>query len=198
LAIVACTRLQACALVANAAISIVGLGVTLPLIANHPTFYLALLGNATACAAISVLLLLGTKSVRIARWLARRFPALEAPVRGRALGSTAAATLLCVAGRLFQTAQYAALLAAVECTVTIRHAFLAQDIQLIGAAAGDFVPNQMGATESAFFLFGKSFGLTDDLSRMVAIALLVRLVQTALAAGCLLLVGVAGDANDNQ
>jgi len=198
-----CARLQACALVGNAAISLFGIAVTFHALKSQMIFGAALLGNALVCATLATGLLLGLRSGRLAQWFGRRFSrfgrdAVSAAGEVRPGNRTIVATLLCVSGRFVQAAQYGAVLAAVGCNVTPARAFLAQDIQLVGAAAGDLVPNQMGATESAFFLFGKSVGLTDDASRMVAMALLMRLVQVGLAAACVFLIAMMHDDRVDQ
>ena len=53
---------------------------------------------------------------------------------------------------------------------------------LVGAAAGDLVPNQMGITEGAYRLFTQALDL--GAARALSIALIVRIVQLTLTGAC--------------
>ncbi len=61
-------------------------------------------------------------------------------------------------------------------------ALTAQGIHLVGAAAGDLVPNQMGITEGAYRLFTQALEL--GVAQALSIALVVRIVQLTLTGVC--------------
>ena len=68
---------------------------------------------------------------------------------------------------------------------TLHFALSAQGIHLVGAAAGDLVPNQIGVTEGAYRAFAHSLGFDSEPARALGIALLTRIAQIALAVTCL-------------
>jgi hypothetical protein len=186
----ACSRLQACVLVANVVVSLVCAAVVA---FTHPSTILVagLVGNAVVCGALGVLLLEAVRSERLARWLKARFPNfIERHGTGEASVETrfqvTNATLLSVLGRAIQAAQLGIVLHAVGARVTAASAITAQGIQIVGAAIGDLLPNQMGATEGAYGLFKKALDLGDDPARAMSIILVVRLAQLGLSCVCFL------------
>jgi hypothetical protein len=168
-----CSRLQACVLASNAAISLVIAGVVFSRRASDG-LTLALLGNAVGCAVLSFAVFAAARSERVARWLKARFKRL-----GRV---EEVATAVCLVGRVIEAIQYGVVLHSIGGKATPATALTAQGIHLVGAAAGDLVPNQMGITEGAYRLFTQTLGLGD--ARALSIALVVRLVQLTLTGVC--------------
>ena len=78
-------------------------------------------------------------------------------------------------GRLAQVAQNAVLIACVGGVVGVGTAFCAEGIHLVGAAVGDLVPAQLGATEGNFTLAAGALGLSH--ASAVSIALLAHVTQ---------------------
>jgi hypothetical protein len=176
--------------VGNATLSLVGSAVVWQ---RHvsTTLALALLGNAVLCALLSVALLWIVRSGRFAGWLRARFkrfaqshPAAPSAAEG---GAVTTASLLCMAGRAVQALQYGVVLHAVGGLATPGAALTAQGIHLVGATLGDFVPNQMGATEGAYRFFAPAIGLGAAPAQALSIALIVRVAQLSLSGGCFLL-----------
>ena len=70
--------------------------------------------------------------------------------------------------------------------MTPASAVTAQGIQIVGAAIGDLLQNQMGATEGAYGLFKSALDLGDDPARAMSIILIIRLAQLGLSCACFL------------
>jgi hypothetical protein len=83
--------------------------------------------------------------------------------------------LVMLAFRAFQVAQYAVLLHAVGGEPTLVRAILAYGVSVVGSTAGDLIPGQVGATDSAFALSASMLGLTA--ANAVGISVLYHLVQ---------------------
>jgi hypothetical protein len=181
-------RLQGCALVANAIISIVaGAAVAARVGATHP-LSISIALNGVVCAVLGAALLGAAKSPRITAWFRARFASFaKGEIAPEKIGVTRRALALCTLSRFAQTAQYGVALAAIGIGATPSRALIAQGVHLVGAAAGDLVPNQMGVTEGAYRLFARALDLQGDPARALSIALLVRLVQLGLAVICLFL-----------
>jgi uncharacterized membrane protein YbhN (UPF0104 family) len=187
-----CSRLQACVLASNALISFVIAAVVLSEHASEGLL-LALLGNAIGCTVLSLVVFVAARSERVARWLKKRFKRLaQAPevvpmASGRA--GDVRATAVCLVGRVIEATQYGVVLLAIGGRATPATALTAQGIHLVGAAAGDLVPNQMGITEGAYRLFTQALGLDD--ARALSIALIVRIVQLTLTGTCFVIAAAA-------
>jgi hypothetical protein len=189
----ACSRLQACVLVGNTALSFAAGGVVLASGASR-LLGLALLANGVLCGFLTIALLWIVRNERVAAWLKARFkrfaqPAPSAPLKNDAAAVTNAA-LFCCAGRGVEALQYVVVLHAVGAIATPARAVTAQGIRLVGATVGDFLPNQMGATEGAYRLFADALGLGATPARALSIALVVRIAQLALS-GIAFLVAMA-------
>jgi hypothetical protein len=91
----------------------------------------------------------------------------------------------CVLGRTVQWAQFAVFVVAIGGKAGIVSASLAQGIHLIGATAGDMIPNQAATLEGAYVGFADAIHLTAD--RALALPLLHRVELIALALLCLLI-----------
>ncbi|HEY8079602.1 MAG TPA: hypothetical protein VIF62_35975, partial [Labilithrix sp.] len=145
----ACSRVQVAAL-AGTAMASFACGVA-SIAANGPLA--AMLGaNAMLCVLLAAAVFSAAGSNRLTRWLRARFVPKGVPATAASPAAVARASLLCGVGRVFQTAQYAVVLFAVGGGLSARTALVAQGIHIVGATVGDAVPNQMGATESAYGL----------------------------------------------
>src|SRR5260370_15733225 len=116
------------------------------------------------------------------RWLARRFsrmaPAESRNVEGKWLVRT---VLLCFGGRLLQLVQCGVLLIAVAAGASVLRAANAQGVRLVGAAVGDLIPNQLGTSEGAYFLFSPALDLAADSARSVSMPVILHFVQLFVA-----------------
>jgi hypothetical protein len=177
---VAAARMQAIALLANAAISVPSmlavlwvLGVSVPA---------ALVGLNFLCTfVVGLSILLAGRRSRLGTWLGRKFArigdhgeafdrhfASKPLVPWRALGWE---TL----GRTVQVVQNGAMVVAVGGALGVLPAFCSEALHLAGAMVGDLIPAQLGATELNYRLSAQalSLGPADALS----IALLAHLSQ---------------------
>lgn len=179
---------QASALLANALVSVpCAVAIGLHLGSTHELTLLCL-GNGIATATLGTIILLTLRGAnlgeRLGRWLmsqARRGADFD-----RALSALprlpVRAIAWCFVGRLGQVAQYALLVVAVGGALRPSTGLVALGIHLVGAALGDFVPNQAGVHEGAYRLFAGTLGFGDDPAKAVSIALVARLSQVSLAA----------------
>ncbi len=194
-ATLACAHLQASALAGNAVISLVGLAVLATLTPRPSVLLLALAANGLACAVLASAVFLLARHPGTGAWLRKRLAHLLPPLSDTASGDSVAgprrqAVLWCVVARLLQTLQYGVVVAAVGGAFGVTQAFAGQGIHLVGAAVGDAIPGQMGATEGSYRAFAHVLGFAADPARAIAIALLMRAVQLSVAA-CGLLTGFA-------
>jgi hypothetical protein len=187
----ACARLQAASLVGNAVISVVGAAFIHHYSHGDDALTAALLVNALVCAVLGTALFLVVRSGQVSGWLRRRFSAFlgEASSGYTRPGTRriAGAQLLCAVGRCAQTAQYAVVMLAIGGVLSPVSGFRAQGIHLVGAAVGDVIPGQLGATEGTYRAFAGALGFGADPARALSVPLLVRLAQLGLALGCLLI-----------
>ncbi len=180
-----CSRLQACVLASNAGISFV---ITAVVFFGHTSngLALALLGNATGCTVLAFIVFAAARSERVAAWLKARFPRMaqahDVVPSAAGSGGDFRAVALCLVGRVIEATQYGVALHAIGGHATPASALTAQGIHLVGAAAGDLVPNQMGVTEGAYRLFTQALGV--DVAHALSIALIVRIVQLTLTGIC--------------
>jgi len=94
------------------------------------------------------------------------------PVPLRALGAA-------VLSRVFQGVQLAVLALGAGAAMGIVPAFLALAVQLVGGAAGDLLPAQIGATDGAFAIAAEPLGI--DLPHALSIAIAMHVVQLSWA-----------------
>ncbi|HUJ60158.1 MAG TPA: lysylphosphatidylglycerol synthase domain-containing protein [Kofleriaceae bacterium] len=176
----AAARLQAAALIANAAISIPATIAVLVVIG--PTWLaLAIAINAAVTLVLGLSLLAIGRRARVGAWLGRRI------ARAKEFGAELDAAFerepflpwraigweLC--GRVVQVAQNAVLIAIVGGAFSIASALCSESVHLVGAAVGDLIPAQLGATESNYTLAAHALGLPG--ASAVSIALLAHLAQ---------------------
>jgi hypothetical protein len=183
----ACSHLQSCALLANAAMSII---CALAVIGSQAGGLLAgaLLVNALACGSLGAGLLAISRNAKVAEWLRKRFHRF---VRAEPLQTLPSATdvrnavAFCFTGRAIQAIQYGVIVRAVGGSFGANAATTALGIHLVGAAVGDLIPNQMGATEGAYRAFASALGFAAEPARALSIALMARATQLVLALACL-------------
>jgi hypothetical protein len=84
-----------------------------------------------------------------------------------------------------QAAQVALLLTALSGARGLWHIVLGESVYLVGAAAGDLVPAQLGTTDGAFVLAANTFGLHPHSALTLTLAMHGLQVLTACAAGIL-------------
>lgn len=125
---------------------------------------------------------------RVGRWLGRRLriareagPAFDAAFRAEGRG-VRRALLLEVGARCMLVCEVLLLRHAVGASADLMHGLATTGVVLAGAAAGDFIPGQLGATDAPVSLAGGSLGLRGGLA--IALTLGLHAVQ--------LCVGLAG------
>jgi hypothetical protein len=92
------------------------------------------------------------------------------------------AALICCAGRAAQLIQFGVLLAAVGGAWSVRGAFIAHGIELVGATLGDAVPNQLGVVDGAYRAFAGALGFAEAPARALSIAFLMHAARLMLGA----------------
>jgi hypothetical protein len=100
------------------------------------------------------------------------------------------AGFICACGRATQVVQYGVILAAVGGTPNVRGALVAHGVHLVGATAGDVVPNQLGIVDGTYSAFAGALGLGDNPARALSIAFVAHAAQLSLAAICVLVAAV--------
>lgn len=176
----AAARIQIAALFANSLISAVA-AAAVALSDRGPAWLaLAIAGNSAATFAVGLSLFLAARR-RPGAWLGKLVPKAQgfgADLDGvleaeRHLPAAAAGWEL--AGRLCQVAQNAVLVACVGGAPALGSALASEGIHLVGAAVGDLIPGNLGATEGHYTLAASALGL--PVASAVGIALLAHLSQ---------------------
>ncbi|MBX7193035.1 MAG: flippase-like domain-containing protein [Sandaracinaceae bacterium] len=144
------------------------------------------LGNGLVTAAIGGGILFVSRRSKVGGWIGQKFSALAS--HGASFDEAlrdetpfAPALLFSALGRACQTLQYGIILVAVGGSLGLVSALVSQGIHLVGAGAGDLVPNQAGITEGAYWMFAEALGLSADPAAAVGIALIARFCQYILA-----------------
>jgi uncharacterized membrane protein YbhN (UPF0104 family) len=157
-------------------------------------------GNALLMAVTCAGLLALLWDARAARWLEglrRRLPgASDAKAHwdpGPRRSVPLQAGVICACGRATQIFQYGVILAAVGGTPNARGALVAHGVHLVGATAGDVVPNQLGIVDGTYSAFAGALGLGDNPARALSIAFVAHAAQLTLAALCVLVAAVTRD-----
>lgn len=96
------------------------------------------------------------------------------------------ASVACTTGRCAQLVQYGVILTAVGGALSVRNAFVAHGIHLVGATLGDLLPNQLGVVDGAYRTFAGALGLGGAPARALSIAFVAHTAQLTLAAICVL------------
>jgi hypothetical protein len=188
-------RMQAVVLIAN---GLVSTAATIAALADSrsPRWLPIVIGaNALVTLGLGAAILIVARRARIGSWLGRRVKRLagfgadlDTALRAEAAIPTAAIAWELL-GRVVQVAQNAVLIASLGAgAVGIGLAFCAEGIHLVGAAVGDLIPAQLGATEGNFRLAGSALGLSRASAVSVAVvAHLAQLVWVSVGALVLLL-----------
>ncbi len=154
---------------------------------------LLLAANVILVAVSAGSLLAITNNAKVGRWLdkmRRKFtshqeerPSQLPPEAGhtpwRAIGA-------CLVGRAAQLTQYGVILAAVGGAPSVRGAFCAQGIHLVGATLGDLFPNQLGVVDGVYRTFAPVLGLGAAPERALSISFVVHTTQLSIAGICVL------------
>lgn len=192
----ASARMQSAYLFANGVVSASACAVAAAWLGARSVLTLLLAGNALMMFFLSTTLLAILWHGRVGRWLddlRRRFvkvpeppPALESPEERRVPWESA---IVATFGRATQTLQYGIVLHAVGGAASVHGAFIAHGIHLVGATAGDVIPNQLGVVDGVYRTFAEALGFAGAPARALSIAFVAHIVQLLCASACL--VGVA-------
>ncbi|HEY3804237.1 MAG TPA: lysylphosphatidylglycerol synthase domain-containing protein [Kofleriaceae bacterium] len=188
-------RMQAVVLIAN---GIVSTAATIAVLADGraPRWLPIVIGaNSVVTLGLGGAILIVARRAKIGSWLGRRVKRLagfgaDLDVALRAEAPVPAAAIAWeLLGRVVQVAQNAVLIACLGTgAVSLGLAFCAEGIHLVGAAVGDLIPAQLGATEGNFRLAGSALGLSHASAVSIAvIAHLAQLVWVSVGALVLLL-----------
>jgi uncharacterized membrane protein YbhN (UPF0104 family) len=188
----ASTILQATYMFANGALSAATCVVLAPSDGLRSPLVALLVGNAVLMSAACAGLLAVLRHGRVGPWLekiGRLMPAVSStpplePGGYRRIPWRQA--LACTASRFVQVAQYGLVVVSVGGAATVRAAFVAHGIHLVGTTAGDLVPNQLGVVDGVYRAFAGTLGFADAPARAVSIAFIVHIAQLACAAACIL------------
>lgn len=173
--------IQAASLYAGGAMS--GACALVALSAGSPAWLsIGLVVHTIVAVGAGVLLLRSGRSGRSSAAAGKLRTSLAALQRGlEALPRTiGAATIFLFVGRSVQVAQMALLLGVLARVPTLADSLIMEGIFMIGTAAGDLIPGQLGATDAAFSFGASSFAVTA--SQGLAIAATIHVVQLAMAA----------------
>lgn len=114
-------------------------------------------------------------------WLIKALPRLRKPIVKFRVAAQKNAYIplgpaaMMLSGRLLQAAQFGVLGFALGLGFGLQTPLILQGVNLMGTAAGDWVPAQLGATEGAFALAASSLGASVAIG--VSIAVLIHCVQ---------------------
>lgn len=184
----ASTTFQAPALFGNASLALVcSLTASLTLGFSHPLSWVLFLHGTLSVGAGLALAAVAT-NLGLGRRLTQLFPRLETIAGGfdeaaaQPVGRYLRATGLCMAARISELAQYTLILIALGLEPNVPRVLLTNGIHIIGATAGEAIPNQLGTVESAYLYFASAIGLEGKQAQAISIALLVRIAQYLIAA----------------
>jgi hypothetical protein len=176
----AAARIQVATLIANGIISIAAV-VAVVVSASAPAWLpLAIAGNGAVTLALGASVLLAARR-RPGAWLGRVVPRAQGfgadldDVLQAEPALPAGAIGWELLGRFFQVAQNAVFLACVGGEPTLSRALTSEGIHLVGAALGELIPGQLGATEGNYTLAAGALAL--PVASAVAIALLAHISQ---------------------
>jgi hypothetical protein len=187
----ASARMQSAYMFANGVLSAAACTVAAAWLGRTNVLTLLLLGNTTMMFVLSSALLAILWHGRVGRWLdtlRRRFvkvseapPALESAEERRVPWKPA---IIASVGRASQTLQYGIILHAVGGAASVHGAFLAHGIHLVGATAGDMVPNQLGVIDGVYKTFAEVLGFAGTPERALSIAFVAHITQLLCASAC--------------
>jgi hypothetical protein len=193
----ASTLLQVAYLFANGTLSLVACAVVVSRYGLGSPLAFLLAGIAIVQAMICTGLVAILRHDRAGRWLermrmkifphARPSPPVEPQAR-RSLPWAAAGS--CILSRSAQVLQYGVVLLAVGGAFSVRNAFIAHGVHLVGATLGDMMPNQLGVIDGIYRAFATDLGFGDAPARALSIAFVVRMGQLMLASVCVVAAAV--------
>lgn len=192
----AAAQLHSSYLFANGLLSATACAVVACWLGPRSPLALILAGNTLLMATLATTVLVILRGGRAGRWLERmrrRFPGgtdpppLEPQTRRRLPWRAAA---MCTTSRGAQVVQYGVILAAVGGVASVRGAFVAHGIHLVGATVGDLLPNQLGAVDGAFRAFAKTIGFGDAPARALSIAFVAHATQLLCAGACIIVAAI--------
>jgi hypothetical protein len=181
-AMVAATQLQGIALIANCAISFFCLLAMFYVLGfSLPTFFV--LANFVITGIVGIGLLFAGRKAGIGTWLGKRFK--SANKVGTEFDQMFSATDLTLVpfgpfaweflGRITQVVQNGFMVVAVGGALGLIPALCSESLHLVGAAAGDLIPAQLGATEVNYQLSAHALSLAP--ADAMSIALIAHLAQ---------------------
>lgn len=192
-AAIAGTELQAVALIADGLISLVAAGVVFWSLGSAQHLASALFGNCWLVTLAGAALLYLVRRPSAGSWALKKIPRL-APLLPRGVsargGSAWRAAAWSVLGRAIQVLQYGIAISAVGGAFSVKSAFVAHGVHMVGATAGMALPNQVGIADGAFLVFARALGFDSAPARALAAMLAVRCAQLLLAVACLLVVAL--------
>ncbi len=176
----AAVRIQVATLIANAIISAAAVAAVVFSTSAPSWLPLAIAGNGVVALALGASVLMAARR-RPGAWLGRVVPRaqgfgadLDGALQAEPLLPTAAIGWELL-GRFFQVTQNAVFLACVGGEPTLSRALTSEGIHLVGAALGELIPSQLGATEGNYTLAAGALAL--PVASAVAIALLAHISQ---------------------
>jgi hypothetical protein len=192
-AAIAGTELQAVALIADGLVSLVAAVVIFCSLGSAQHLASALFGNCWLVALAGAALLYLVRRPSAASWVLEKAPRLARFLpRGASgpAGSAWGAAAWSVLGRAIQVLQYGIAVFAVGGAFSVRSAFVAHGVHMVGATAGVAVPNQVGIADGAYLVFAGVLGFGDAPARALAAMLAVRCAQLLLVIACLSVVAL--------
>lgn len=189
----ASARMQSAYLFGNGVLSATALVTSASWLGRGNVLTLLLAGNTLMMFVLSTALLAILWHGRVGRWLdtlRRRFvkvseapPALESAEERKVPWRAAIVTTL---GRGCQALQYGVVLHAVGGAPSVHGAFLAHGIHLVGATAGDMIPNQLGVIDGVYKTFAPAIGFAAAPARALSIAFVAHITQLFCASLCVI------------
>ncbi len=187
----ASARMQSAYLFANGVLSATACAVAACWLGWHTILTFLMAGNALMMLVLSTALLAILWHGRVGQWLdalRRKFvdvseepPALDSEAERRVPWKSA---IVATIGRASQALQYGVILHAVGGAVSVHGAFLAHGIHLVGATAGDMIPNQLGVIDGVYKTFAEALGFAGAPARALSIAFVAHITQLACASAC--------------
>jgi hypothetical protein len=186
-AVAAGAELQAVALIADGLVSFAAACVVFNFLGAAQHLTVALFANGWLVSAAGFALLYLMRSPSAGAWILRRMPTLgrfRPDAESVPRGSTWNAAAWSVLGRGLQVVQYGIAIFAVGGVFTVKSAFVAHGIHMVGATAGVAMPNQVGIADAAYVVFAGILGFRNEPARALAAMLSVRCAQLLLASVC--------------
>jgi hypothetical protein len=192
-AVTAGAELQAVALIADGLVSFAAACVVFNSLGAAQHLTAALFANGWLVSVAGFALLYLMRSPSAGTWILRHMPLLARfgpHAESGPRGSTWNAAAWSVLGRVLQVVQYGIAIFAVGGAFTVKSAFVAHGIHMVGATVGVALPNQVGIADAAYVVFADVLGFRNEPARALAAMLSVRCAQLLLALVCLSVVAL--------